>query len=365
MNDSLARTISNPARLAALRELALLDSPAEEGFDRLTHLAARVLGVPIALVSLVEEDRQFFKSSVGLAEPLATRREMLLSHSFCQHVVAWGQPFLVEDARTHPLVQNIPSVSEGGAIAYAGYPLVTPEGHTLGSLGVVDTRPRAWSVEEIDILRQLAASVMAEIELGVAIGAMERKKREAQERRRQEEAEAAALKQRAFLREVLFSATEGKLRLCGSENDLPAPLPEAASPVALSKPALKDLRQQVLGAAAERDFPPERRVDLITAAGEASMNAVVHGEQGAGRVCASENTVQVWISDKGKGIAFESLHRATLERGWTTAGSMGHGFWLMLRACDRVYLLTGQEGTTTVIEQDRENPGSLWLSSWN
>src|SRR3954454_8796989 len=103
--DTLA-VVADPARLAALRAPALLDSQPEEAFDRLTRLATRALGVPVALVSLVGPDRQFFKSQTGLAEPWASARQTPLTHSFCQHVVATGEPLVVSDARVHPLVKE-------------------------------------------------------------------------------------------------------------------------------------------------------------------------------------------------------------------------------------------------------------------
>ena len=84
MHQDPLTIIRSPARLAALHQLGLLDTPAAPSFDRLTRLAARVLHAPIALVSLVVEERQFFKSAVGLQEPWATQRETPLTHSFCQ-----------------------------------------------------------------------------------------------------------------------------------------------------------------------------------------------------------------------------------------------------------------------------------------
>src|SRR5256885_2915266 len=98
--------LSAPGRLKALRVPALLDSPPEVAFDRLTRLASHALNVPVALVSLVAEDRQFFKSCVGVEEPWASRRGTPLSHSFCQHAVASGEPLVIEDARENPLVSD-------------------------------------------------------------------------------------------------------------------------------------------------------------------------------------------------------------------------------------------------------------------
>jgi GAF domain-containing protein len=103
--------LTRPDRLAALRQTALFDTPPEEGFDRLTRMAARLLGASTSLISLVAEDRQFFKSAIGLPEPWATRRTAPLSFSFCSQVVASGEPLVLEDARKHPLLGHTPYAS--------------------------------------------------------------------------------------------------------------------------------------------------------------------------------------------------------------------------------------------------------------
>jgi formate hydrogenlyase transcriptional activator len=155
--------IHSAGRLDALRRTSLLDSPPEEVFDRLTRLATTVLHVPAAFVSLLDDKRSFIKSCFGVGEPLATLRQVPLTHSFCKHAVASGEPLIISDAREDPLVRDNPSISEAGVIAYAGIPLTTTEGFTLGTFCVVDSVPHAWSQEEIEILRCLAASVMTEI----------------------------------------------------------------------------------------------------------------------------------------------------------------------------------------------------------
>jgi PAS domain S-box-containing protein len=142
-----------------------MDTPPEEGFDRLTRLASRMLRAPVALVSLVGEERQFFKSAVGLEEPWASRRGTPLSHSFCQHAVSSGKPFVVPDARHDSLVRDNPAISDLGIVAYAGIPLVTEDGYSLGSFCVIDREPHAWTDDELDVLADLAASVMTEIDL--------------------------------------------------------------------------------------------------------------------------------------------------------------------------------------------------------
>jgi len=143
----------------------LLDTPPEEAFDRLTRLAARLLGAPVALVSLLVDDRVFFKSAIGLAEPWASLRSTPLSLSFCRHVVAAGEPLVVEDARRHPVVRTSLAIRELGWIAYAGVPLTLADGRTVGALCVVDTLPRIWSPRDVALLQDLAASVVTEIEL--------------------------------------------------------------------------------------------------------------------------------------------------------------------------------------------------------
>jgi two-component system cell cycle sensor histidine kinase/response regulator CckA len=146
-----------------------LDSPPEEAFDRMTRLAARLLGAPISLIALGGGDRQIFKSAVGLPEPFATRRSTPPSYSFCRHVIESGAPLVIEDARRHPLVRTNPAIRELGWISYAGVPLTTGTGGILGALSVIDANPRLWSERDIALLRDLAASVVTEIELRQAL----------------------------------------------------------------------------------------------------------------------------------------------------------------------------------------------------
>ena len=163
--DQSSDVLRDPARLKVIREVSLLDTAAEESFDRLARLAVRILQAPVALISLVDADRQFFKSSIGLSQPWATRRQTPLSHSFCRHVVATGRPLVVADARAHPLVYDNPAIRELGVVAYLGVPLITSDAFTVGSLCAIDSKPRQWSDADVEILTDLAAAVMSEIEL--------------------------------------------------------------------------------------------------------------------------------------------------------------------------------------------------------
>lgn len=164
--QTVAEVVADEQRLAKLRELNLLDTPTEPAFDRLTRLAGAITGSPVSLVSLVDADRQWFKSVFGtLPEPYHSRRETPLSHSFCQHVVSSGEVLAVEDAREHPVLMHNLAIPDLGVIGYLGVPLTTTEGVELGSFCVIDSKPRQWTQQEIAIIRELALSVMTEIEL--------------------------------------------------------------------------------------------------------------------------------------------------------------------------------------------------------
>jgi GAF domain-containing protein len=184
MSAGLLSIVRNVSRISALHRLNILDTPPEAALDRLTRIACRVLRAPVGLVSLVDRDRQFFKSCVGLPEPIASARQTPLSHSFCKHVVASGKPLVIEDARANPLVNLNPSIAELGIVAYAGIPLIASTGETLGSFCVIDSKPRAWTFEDVEALQDLAACVMHEIEGRSLLRASEDRCRELEARLR-------------------------------------------------------------------------------------------------------------------------------------------------------------------------------------
>jgi GAF domain-containing protein len=163
-----AAAVQDSDRLDAVRATGLLDSDVTPSFDRLARLAAHVLNAPVALVSLVDSDRQFFKSCLGLPEPWASQRQVPLSHSFCQHAVATREPLLVDDSREHEMLRDNLAIRDMDVIAYAGIPLIDPEGHALGTLCVIDSRPRHWTTHQVELLSDLAASVVTEITLARA-----------------------------------------------------------------------------------------------------------------------------------------------------------------------------------------------------
>ena len=152
-------------RLAALRDSGLLEGEPDEAFARLNRLAVELLGVAVSLVSLVDEDRQFFAGQVGLPEPWASFRETPLSHSFCQHVVNSDEALVIDDARSDPLVSDNLAIRDLGVVAYAGMPLRMRDGNVLGSFCAIDGRPRHWSERDLRILRDLASMAADLIEL--------------------------------------------------------------------------------------------------------------------------------------------------------------------------------------------------------
>jgi PAS domain S-box-containing protein len=152
-------------RRAALRRSGLLDGGPDAVFDSLARVAMATLHVPVALVALVEADRQIFVGCAGLPEPWASSRQAPAALSFCRHTVATGQPLLIADARQHPLGRANPLVSALGMGAYAGVPLRTAEGDALGSFCVLDHGPRAWTQREVALLTDLATAALTEIAL--------------------------------------------------------------------------------------------------------------------------------------------------------------------------------------------------------
>lgn len=151
--------VDEEKRLESLRSLNILDTAAEERFDRLTRLAKRLFNVPIALVSLVDENRQWFKSCMGL-----TASETGRDISFCGHTILGDDLFVIPDAlederfRDNPLVTSEPYIR-----FYAGYPLKHINGQKLGTLCLIDTEPRQLSPEDVEDFKDLA--LMAEREL--------------------------------------------------------------------------------------------------------------------------------------------------------------------------------------------------------
>ncbi|MGH2896939.1 MAG: PAS domain S-box protein [Solirubrobacteraceae bacterium] len=165
--------LRDQARLDALARSELMDSEPEEVFDRLTRLATKLLGASVATMTLVDDTRQYFKSSVGTAV-----NQTPLSHSFCQHVVAGGAPLVITDARIDPRVRDSAAIEDLGVIAYCGVPLTDADGHTLGSFCAIEHSPRQWTEIEVEMLTELAHNIMTELDLRAANRALIARERE-------------------------------------------------------------------------------------------------------------------------------------------------------------------------------------------
>lgn len=152
------------SRLAALRKSNILDTPAEAAFDRITRVAARSLRVPIAIVSFVDERRQWFKSALGL--PI---RQSPVEHSFCARAIRNDGATVIPDTIADARFRDNPFVTELGIRFYAGAPLKSRDGHALGTLCIMDRKPRDFSPDERELLRDLAAVVESELELRHAV----------------------------------------------------------------------------------------------------------------------------------------------------------------------------------------------------
>ena len=150
-----------PDRIAALADLEILGAPTERSFELLTELTADILEAPVALLTLVTDERQFFVGSTGLGEPWSSSRETPLSHSFCQYVAKRGEPLIIQDAREHPLVCDNLGIKELNVVGYLGAPLLH-EGQSLGSLCAIDQKARKWTNSELEMLTRLAVIAASE-----------------------------------------------------------------------------------------------------------------------------------------------------------------------------------------------------------
>ena len=150
-------------------QVSLVDAPSQAVFDRLTALATRALRIPVALVTLVDSERQVFRSRSVHAGPLADVYETPISHSLCRWVADHREPLVVPDTREDPRTCDNPAVTDLHIVAYAGMPLFDSQGHSLGAFCVIDHEPRHWTDADLEILRTLAMQVMSEIALRASL----------------------------------------------------------------------------------------------------------------------------------------------------------------------------------------------------
>ncbi|GAA4342347.1 PAS domain-containing protein [Flaviaesturariibacter amylovorans] len=171
--------VNDPERLEALRRYQILDTPPEAVFDKITEMMAQVFDMPLAFLSIVGQERVHFKSRYG-GFPLP---EVLREDSLCSHTILSPSPLVIEDAHADACFANGTYVAtEGGIRFYAGAPLITPDGHQIGTVCLVDTKPRTFSEANTRLLEQFAWMTMHQIEMREALlrqGAIETQLQEA------------------------------------------------------------------------------------------------------------------------------------------------------------------------------------------
>ncbi|HET6225203.1 MAG TPA: GAF domain-containing protein, partial [Bacteroidia bacterium] len=159
MDKNLPIPENEAERLKALAKYNILDSLPEEEFDRLTKLASIICGVPIALISLIEKERQWFKSNIGMNSN-ETKRE----DSFCQYAIIGTDTLQVNDAtKDHRFVNNPFVTGDPDIRFYAGHPLIDPDGYALGTLCVIDKKVRQLTAEQEEALTLIAKEVVSQI----------------------------------------------------------------------------------------------------------------------------------------------------------------------------------------------------------
>lgn len=178
-------------RLAAVHATGLLDAPPSAALDRFTRIAASLLDVPAAFISLVDADRDFYASHCGFGEPLASARE-LRGPTFCHHALLAERDLVIDDTRADPLYRLVPTVESLGVAAYIGVPLRAPGGEVVGSFCAIDFKPRRWTERERQVMEELAASALREMQLAATLGEQARLADEALAARRAAEEATAA-----------------------------------------------------------------------------------------------------------------------------------------------------------------------------
>ncbi|RZA22826.1 MAG: GAF domain-containing sensor histidine kinase [Proteobacteria bacterium] len=164
--------LTDQLRLQAIERSGLMNSPKEEVFDRLAFLAAKFLNVPLTIVSIVGDEKQFFKAAHGLPSPFDVSREIPIEDSICRYTLQ-NEPIIADDATKHELLKHHPTIGPWGIGAFIAIPMMTPDGHVLGAFCAVDTKARPWKDDDILMLKELTASVMREIHLREKISQLE------------------------------------------------------------------------------------------------------------------------------------------------------------------------------------------------
>ncbi|MDM9646828.1 GAF domain-containing protein [Rhizobium sp. S163] len=183
--------MSSPSeRIGAVRNSGLLDVQGQSEFQDIIEVVKAGLNCPVALVSILDEDRQVFIAHLGLPEKWAEAAETPLTHSFCQHVVRDKQPLIIGDATIHDLVRDNLAIKDLGVISYMGVPVTMPDGLVIGALAAIDGEPRTWGKHELELLSRIGkvasnqiatflserrwSSLFEQLEEGIIVGSVVR-----------------------------------------------------------------------------------------------------------------------------------------------------------------------------------------------
>ena len=253
--------IDETRRLAALHKYRILDTEPERAFDDLTLLASHICGTPIALISLIDKDRQWFKSRVGLSITETSR-----SIAICAHAIQQRDLFIVPDTLKNETFRDNPSVrGEPGIRFYAGAPLITPEGDALGTLCVMDRVPRTLTPEQLEALKAIRRQAQAQLQLRLNLQELEQAL-DARDRAEEEQNRLIAELNLAVDNVQKLSALLPYCSACNFNMVIPA------DPMAI--PTVTDGVKQMLQ---EKKWPEERIMAVELALQEALANAIRHG----------------------------------------------------------------------------------------
>lgn len=312
-------------RLAALRSYRILDTAPEKAFDDLVRLASQICGTPIALITLIDAERQWFKSRVGVSVQ-ETSRDI----AFCAHAIRQTELFIIPDAtqderfRDNPFVMSEPKIR-----FYTGAPLITAEGHALGTLCVIDRRPRlldAWQLEALDALRR---QVVAQLELRRNLHelghALSERDRAEHERERVIEDLREALDGLKKLSALMPLSTACRLNLV---------IPAELSAI----PKVADGVMQIMD---QKHFAEDRRIEIEIALREALANAIKHGCKSdpskSVQCCVAleeDGELLIVVRDPGPGFDVTAVPNPLEGPGLTKAS--GRGVFLINQFMDEV-----------------------------
>lgn len=289
----MAAEPAEAARLAALRRYRILDTEPERSFDDLALLASHICGTPMALITLVDEHRQWFKSRVGV-----TIAETSRAVSFCTHAIRERDLFVVQDALNDERFRNNPQVTGAPHYRfYAGAPLITPQGHALGTLCVADRKPRTLTPDQVEALDALRRQVEAQLELRLNLMDLEVALAE------RDRAEAEQTKLIAELRAAHDNVRRlsGLLPFC-SNCQFTMTIPADPAAIVLVTDGVTQVLQ-------EKNWSEEDVMAVELALQEAVANAIRHGCNGdktkqlqCSVACEESGEVMITVRDPGKGF---------------------------------------------------------------